>query len=236
MARRIEWLYRLQQIDTQLLLKNRRYKQVQANLGESDALRQARDRLSATQSGLARWRTTLRDLELDVAAVVAKQHENEEMLYGGQVRNPKTLTDLQNESAYLKRRREGLEEKQLEALIVVEEWTAKAAIAQEEYTVVESAWRAENADLTQEYDTLKRELAQLLVQRKALVEHVAAGDMETYEAIRRQKRGVAVAAIRNGICQACHVSLPQRAIDMVREAHELVYCGGCDRILYMPED
>jgi predicted nucleic acid-binding Zn-ribbon protein len=236
MPRRVELLYRLQRIDTRLTLKRRRYKQVEANLGESEALQQARAKLASAQAELTHWKAALLDRELDVAAVTEKQRENEHLLYSGQVRDPRELTDLQKESAYLKRRKESLEEKQLEALMMVEEVTTKVAIAYEEHTVVESAWRAENSELTQEYDALKRELARLLAKRKAFARRISARDMEEYNAIRKLKRGIAVTAVRNDICQTCHVQVPQRAIDMARGTDGFMYCSGCDRILYVPEE
>ncbi|MBN1581339.1 MAG: hypothetical protein JXA89_11615 [Anaerolineae bacterium] len=232
MSERAESLYRLQRFDTRITIRKRRHDQIKANLGESEALLKTRAALKAAQAELAKWQKMLHECELDVTTVVAKQKETQDLLYGGRVRNPKELSDLQKESEYLKRRRASLEEKQLEAMIKVEELVKKTAVANEEYVVVETAWRAENADLAQEYDDLKHELAQLIAKRKNFATHVSDLDLEEYNSLRKVRKGVAVTAVKNHICQACHVQVPARLIDRARDTDELIYCNGCDRILY----
>ena len=142
------------------------------------------------RSGLRRRRRGSfrpREREFAVTSVTDKQKETQDLLYGGRVTNPKELSDLQKESEYLKRRRASLEEKQIEAMITVEELVKNAAIANEEFVVVEAAWRTENAELVQEYDELKHELAQLIAKRKAFAKQVPAFDLEEYNSLRRTR-------------------------------------------------
>lgn len=236
MSRRVEILYTLQRIDTRIMSRKHRYDQVKAALGESEALIQARARRETVQAELKQWRIALRDLELEGASITAKQKETEDRLYGGRVRDPKELSDLQKESQYLKRRMAALEESQLTAMMKVEEWTAQAAIANEEYTIVEGAWRSENAQLGQEYGELKQELSELLPRRQAFVKKVPERDMEEYESIRKVRQGIAITVAIDGSCQICHVQVPTNLLDKARDSNELVYCSGCDRILYMPSE
>jgi predicted nucleic acid-binding Zn-ribbon protein len=233
MSRRAELLYRLQRFDSAITSRKRRYDYVKAHLGESEALIQTRTALKSAQAELAEWRQVLRDNELGVSSVTAKQKETQDQLYSGRVKNPKELSDLQKEAEYLKRRKASLEEEQLETMMTVEELVTKAALANEEYTVVEVAWRAENAELAQEYDVLRRELAQLVAKRKAFAKKVPALDLDEYNSIRRVRKGVAVTAVSEHICQTCYVQVPVRLVDKARDTQELVYCNGCDRILYV---
>ena len=233
MSRRAELLYQLQRFDTKIATRKRRYDHVKASLGESEVLIRSRVALEAAQTELAQWQKELRGYELEVAGVVAKLKETQDLLYSGRIKNHKELGDLQKESEYLKRRRASLEEKQLEAMIKVEELVKQAAVASEEYVVVEAAWREENAELAQEYDELKHELAELLAKRKIFARQVSDFDREEYDSLRRVRRGVAVTAVRDQTCQACHVQVPTRLIDRARETDELIYCNGCDRILYV---
>ncbi len=236
MPRRAQLLYRLQKVDNQLAQKKRRYRQVEARLGESEPLRRARAELKEAREHLARCQATLRDLELQVAGVVEKQQASEKLLYSGRVKNPRELSDLQKEIEYLKRRQAELEDRQLEAMVEVEQATTRLGIASEQYVVVESSWRAENAELGAEYDSLRRELAHLLAQRKGLLRHISETDLAEYNAIRRLRQGVAVVAVRDGACQVCHVSVPRRDLERARQTDELFHCSGCDRILYVPEE
>ncbi|MBN1936350.1 MAG: hypothetical protein JW934_16920 [Anaerolineae bacterium] len=236
MSRRVELLYQLQRFDTRISTLNHRYQTVKASLGESETLLQARKACQAAQDELNKWRITLRDCELDVEAVISKQKETEETLYSGRVKSPKELSDLQKENQYLQRRKISVEEKVLEAMVKADELTTHAAIANEELTVVEATWRAENAELVQEYDELRQELAQLLARHKALVAKVPPDTLEEYESLRKVRKGIAVTTIRSQDCQTCHVQVPANLIDKARDTDELIYCNGCDRILYVPSE
>jgi uncharacterized protein len=235
MPQRAQVLYALQRIDTQLTKKKRRYRAVQEHLGESQVLQETRAAMEAAQAELSHWRTQLRDRELEAASIAAKIADTEERLYGGRVKNPKELSDLQKEDEYLKRHKTAVEEKELEEMMTVEELTAKAAVCNEQYTVVEAAWRDENADLHAEYEALRQELTTLLAKRKAVVKHASKKDMTEYDTIRRLRKGVAVVVVRDGTCQLCHVEVPQRDLQRAGSTDDIYHCSGCERILYVPE-
>ena len=235
MPKRAQILYTLQRIDIQLAVKKRRYRQIEANLGESEALRTAREGLKQAQEKQAQWRATLRERELEARHVANKLKTDEKRLYSGAVTNPRELQDLQKEVEYLKRRSTNLEDKQLEAMMSTERATTQAAIASEEFVIVEAAWKSENGDLVQEFDTLKRELAHLLAQRKAVAKRISRNDMEEYAALQRLCKGRAVVGVKNGVCRACNVEVPKRDLEKAQTTDALYYCSGCERILYVPE-
>jgi predicted nucleic acid-binding Zn-ribbon protein len=235
MSQRTKVLYALQQIDAQLAREKRRYREVQESLGESEELVEARAAHMEAQAALSSARGRLRDHELEAEGVTQKLRETEERLYGGRVRNPKELSDLQRESEYLKRRRSALEEDVLEEMMAVERLAAQAEAATERHTQVEAAWSSENADLSAEYDALRQELTELLSKRKSVARHVDESDMAEYDALRRLRGGVAVVAVRNDTCQVCHVQVPMRDVERARDGEMFMYCSGCERILYVPE-
>lgn len=236
MPKRAQLLYTLQRIDSQLALRKQRYQQVQALMGESKALQHARETLKSAEKELSQWRGRLHDHELEVAGVQSKLKETEDRLYGGRVNNPKELTDLQEEADYLKRRQTSLEEIEIGEMERVDRLTAQVAAAQEQYTVVQANWQQENADLHQEHQELRQEMGTLLAKRKSLVPHISEEDMAEYDALRRLLQGVAVVAVKGTTCQVCHVEVPQRDLKQARETDEILYCSGCERILYAKEN
>jgi predicted nucleic acid-binding Zn-ribbon protein len=235
MPQRAKLLYALQRLDSQLTRKLRRYREVEASLGESQEFREARAALKAAQEHHKRCRAALRDRELETQSVSDKLAADSERLYSGRIKSPKELGDLQKETEYLKRRKASLEDQQLEAMMALEEATTRMAVANEEYVVVEAAWKADNSELSREYDMLKQELAQLSAQRKRVVPHITDKDMSEYTALRRLRKGVAVVAVKDGVCQVCRVSVPGRDLERAAKTDELQHCFGCDRILYVPE-
>ena len=170
-----------------------------------------------------------------MAGVTQKLEDTETLLYSGKVTNPKELSDLQKELEYLRRRQASLEERELEEMETVEQLTTKAAVANERFVVVEAAWRSENADLHDEYEALRAELTKLLAQRKSVVKRIDARDLAEYDALRKILKGVAVVAVKGNSCQVCRVQVPQRDLERARDTDQILYCSGCERILYVPE-
>ena len=235
MPKRARLLYALQRLDTQLARRMRRYREVEASLGESPEFLKARTALKTAQEHHARCRAALLDRELETQSVGAKLAADSERLYSGRIKSPKELDDLQKETEYLKRRKASLEDEQLEAMMALEAATTRLAVANEEYIVVEAAWKADNKELSQEYDTLKQELAQLSGQRKRVASNITKTDMGEYSALRRLRKGVAVVAVKEGVCQVCRVSVPGRDLERAAKTDELQHCFACDRILYVLE-
>jgi len=235
MPKRAKMLYALQRVDLQLARKGRRYKTVEANLGESETLRQSRAKLETATQEHHHWKTLSQDRGLEVQSLSNKLSGESERLYSGRITNPKELGDIQHEIEYLKRRQTDLENQQLEAMIALEEATTNLAVANEEFVVAEAVWKSENAELHQEYETLKRELAQLLAQRKQVHQALSERDRNEYSSLQRLRKGLAVVLVENGRCTTCNVSVPKRDLEHAAQQDEIVHCSGCDRILYVPE-
>jgi uncharacterized protein len=235
MPKRVKLLYALQRVDIQLARQGRRYKTVEANLGESDALVQARAKLKTATEQHHHWHAISTDRDLEAQSLAEKLRSEGERLYSGRVTNPKELGDIQHEIEYLKRRQANLENQQIEAMIALEEATTNLAIANEEFVVTEAAWKGENIDLHQEYETLKKELAQLFAQRKQVLQALSEKDRNEYSSLQRLRKGLAVVLVQEGRCTTCNVSIPKRDLERAVQMDDIMHCSGCDRILYVPE-
>jgi predicted nucleic acid-binding Zn-ribbon protein len=53
-----------------------------------------------------------------------------------------------------------------------------------------------------------------------------------YEQLLKQRRMVAVAAMRGETCEACYVRLRPAVAQQIRRNSEIVQCDNCQRILY----
>lgn len=226
-------LYRLQTIDLGIGSGKRRLEEVEAGLGESEELRQARRALQKAEEELNHWRTTLRDLELETKSLTAKITSAEETLYGGRVTNPKELANLQNEVSYLKRRKDELEDRQLEAMVEVEEHEAEVDSKKAGLAQIYAEWSHTQERLTEERSELEERLAHLKKERAALEKKVGAEDLALYGELCSRKGGRAVALLQGGVCQACRVALPTSQVQQARSGDSLSFCSSCQRILYV---
>lgn len=225
-------LYRLQEVDTELDARRRRLQQVEALLGESEELDQARASLEQANTAYRRWQTTLQDLELKMATLENKIKNSEQRLYSGTVKNPKELASLQEELNYLRRRKSAEEDSLLEAMIGAEEHEAVWQDTQTHWEAVEAAWTARQAKLSRERDELLVRLDELRQLRADRERAVNSADLSTYEDLRRRKSGTAVVRLQGNLCSSCHVELPSSRSQQARQSETLVLCGSCGRILY----
>lgn len=225
-------LYPLQLVDSEWEDRNQRLAQVEASLGESNDLIQAREAVAQIQKELAGFKTKLRDLELEVAGVNAKLKANQDRLYGGKVRNPKELSGLHEEAAALRRRRSELEDNQLELMIAVEELEAEAAERQARLRQIEANWRADQAVLLAEKEEQERRLAELKERRAKMRARIGRSDLALYDDLRNRYDGVAVVLLKQGICQACGVDVPTGVAHAVERGEGMHYCPVCSRLLY----
>jgi uncharacterized protein len=225
-------LYRLQQIDSQLDRARARLREIEAALSEDQAVRQAKARLQEADEALQSNRKLLRQAEDAVKDQRLKIEQTEATLYSGRVRNPKELQDLQNEAAALKRYLTVLEDRQLEAMIVVEEaeTVQKAAAADLDQVLSRSA--QQHSDLTQEKKILLSDIGRIENERKATVSSIPEDPLKLYEQLRQQRRGIAVAKVSDKACSACGSTLNAVLLNAARSPNQISRCDICGRILY----
>ena len=229
---RAQALYQLQVLETELKERGHRLELVEASLGESAALIQARQAVRAKEEELTSWRTKLKDLELDGKALNEKITTTEQRLYSGRVRNPKELSSMEEEVRYLKRRRAKLEDEMLEAMLQLEEGEAALAELRQNLAQVEESWRKEQARLSAEREKLQARLKYLEEEQARLRQSISEGDLRLYEDLCQRKAGRGVALLKGEVCQGCGVTLPTSEVQRVRGREDLSICSSCGRILY----
>ena len=225
-------LYRLQQVDSQMDQIQARLTTIRETLENDLTLRSATEACAAAESKHKESEHTLKQSENEVEKQRIKIEQTEASLYGGLVHNPKELQDLQMEVASLKRHLETLEERQLEAMVNAEKTENELQAANEKLESVRSNLKDQNRDLTQESDTLNKDYERLLSERNAVMSDITEQAIKTYDQLRKQKRGIAVAAMNDNSCAACGTTLTASLQQSARSASQLFTCPTCGRILY----
>jgi uncharacterized protein len=226
-------LYRLQQLDSQLDRTHVRLAEIQMALNEAEELRQAEGVFKQTEAALQAARKVLHKSEETVKEQRIKIETTEAALYGGKVRNPKELQDLQNDSAALKRYLIVLEDRELEAMLAEEEATATNLEAKIALELAEAKHAAHLNDLREEQSRLMKEVPRLGEERQATASSVPADEMALYETLRKQRRGLAVTLVKNKACTSCGTTLNAILLDAALTSGQLTRCDGCGRILYV---
>lgn len=223
-------LHRLQQIDTQLDKVNKRLVEIQRIIEDNRELKRAKARVEKNENAASKTAKTLKKAENDVKAQHVQIEQAESMLYGGTLKNPKEIQDLQNKSESLKRHLSTLQDVQLEAMLAHEENT-------ETLTETENALKKLRAELVQQHSqlggeetVLKKDKNRLLKERDTALPDIPADKLDIYDKLRKRKNGFAVASVMDGSCSACGATLSPAHQQKARTS--LSYCPTCKRIVY----
>jgi predicted nucleic acid-binding Zn-ribbon protein len=225
-------LFRLQQIDSHIDQVRNRLREIETALNDKATLNEARQSYTEAEANLAAAQKALHRAEENVKAQHVKIEQTEAALYGGKVRNPKELQDLQNESASLKRYLATLEDRQLEALIAVEDLEAISKEKAISLSKITAESQALDQHLTKEQASLVQDLKHLENERQAAASSIPADDLGLYERLRQQRRGVAVAKVNVNTCSACGSLVSPALLQAARSPSQLTRCDSCGRILY----
>lgn len=225
-------LYRLQQVDLQIDQIKVRLDAIRQTLENDSELRQARENFEVARQVKFQKEHALREAEAATREQRLKIEQTEARLYSGLVKNPKELQDLQNEAAALKRHLVTLEERELEAMIEAEQ--AEEGLQQAGKLLEETQLRRGEhlQQLVAEQNALEKKLEQLSAERLATRSALTAELLNTYENLRQQRRGVAVAQVSDNSCAACGTTLTAALQQAARSTSQLAHCPTCGRILF----
>jgi len=226
-------LYLLQEMDIEIQAKQTALADVETRLGESEELEEKRQEVEEQRHRLREAQKKQREAEWAVEEVRVKIQPVEEKLYGGTVKIPKELVGLQHDVDSLKARQRELEDRDLEAMSVVEEVERGLAETERRLSDMDAEWQAEQESLRQQKDDLQREIQELEQRRSSQAATIDAEMIRQYDVLRALHQGRAVAKVERGICQGCRITLPMHVLQRARRANHLVQCTSCERILYL---
>src|SRR5262245_30729968 len=182
-------LYRLQQVDSQIDQIQARLKLIQETLENDLELKTVTGRFNSAHTRHKETEQSLKLAETEVQKQSIKIEQTEASLYGGHVHNPKELQDLQKDVASLKRHLGTLEERELEAMLAVENAEKDLQQTRTELERVKSTRGDQSRDLTKESESLRKDRERLDSERKAVMGNLESKSLGLYDQLRQQRRG-----------------------------------------------
>jgi predicted nucleic acid-binding Zn-ribbon protein len=218
----------------------RRLEERRASLPEAQRLAELEAALAELDADLAIARKQHDEVSREVARLEGesglldqKIAREEQRMFSGGVSNPKELSALQAEVESLKRRKSGLEDELLEAMLGREQATSTIDGLTKERDEIAT----EAADLKMVVDELTTEISGELqthtAARTQISAEVAPDLLKLYEQLRASKGGVGAAALEGATCLGCHTKLPQAELERMRAEGGLQRCDNCRRILVL---
>lgn len=222
-------IYKLQQVDLDIERKQQILGEIESELKDNRDLLIAKTKLNAQEQELAEAKKKQKGLEWELQDIQEKAKQTRRELFGGKVKNPKELMNLENEIKSLKIRIGGKEEGLLELMAQTEEMETDVKERNAEVDELQQEWQQSQKVLNQRKAEIEVELGRIRELRQQLAQPLDTENLRLYEYLRLAK-GQAVAKVEQGRCQGCRISLPTSQWQRVK-AGELVQCNNCNRIL-----
>lgn len=226
-------LYELQGVDLEIDSRRERIRELEGQLGESESLATALQKLQEDRERLAEVERSRHSQEWEANDLGAKVKDLEKKLYGGSIRNPKELSSLQDETEHLKAHHRERENNILDIMMTIESLQESLAHQTQQAASIEAQHLQAQHDIRKEMAQLAAEVQTLEDRRTAVASRINGAALELYEVVRVVRQGRAVARVEGGRCQGCRIALPMTELQKARSPYEMVQCGSCGRILFI---
>lgn len=227
----LEHLIRLQQLETDIDSARRRVAEIplvqqalEARLAEQTATVDAvKQRIATNQAGR-------REVEKDVAAVQSRLSKYKDQLM--EVKTNKEYQAMQHEIATATEAVRLQEDRVLEFMEEAETLGRELKEAEGALKKAQGEIAAERTTLDAESVELQRRVLEMSAVRTEVAKHLSSAALGLFEHVARQRKGLAIAEARDGVCTVCHVRLRPQVFNEVRHNDALIQCDSCLRILY----
>jgi predicted nucleic acid-binding Zn-ribbon protein len=227
---RASTLQSLQQIDDRIATLTSEIAVTEASLRGDPEL----DRLRAAEAAAHEEHRTLGSsaklAELEAASLQARIREMDRRLYGGTVRNPAELMEMQRELDVLRGKLSTAEDDALGRMEDVDVSMASLQHASAAVAARDAQRSAAMEPLRERLATLNAERDVLNAERDALRAETDPGDLSLYARIAAHRRP-AVTSLAGEFCAGCHMPVSNEERRAVRTGTGLTQCANCDRIL-----
>lgn len=231
MPTQIELLAALQEVDLSLSENTKAVRDGQTRVAALEATLAARTAaLEATERTLGDHEARQRELEGRVADLESKLKDRRMRV--ARIRNERELAVVRHEIEVLKEESSAHETELLELFDKIEaaRQARDAAVAARDEIVAEHATAV--ADLAATVAKVQDAIARDEARRGELAGHVDDDLHRRYRMIFERRGGVAVVAVRDGICQGCHMNVPPQLYNQVLRNEQVLLCPSCQRIIF----
>lgn len=233
MGNSIFHLYQLQKLDSRLDSIKDRLKNISAILNGDARIAAGEKVLNEKKIAYNIQQKKLQSIEESIHGKRMKIEQSEASLYGGGIKNPKELQDLQKEIVSIKSSILSLEESELAAMFEVENAEKDVAAAENDLKVITEVVARNQSQLMAERNDLEQNARKLEQERPAIIGQISSSTIDLYEELRKKKRGIAVAAVEERCCSVCGTELTPAEYQAAKSPSALFYCASCGRLLYV---
>jgi predicted nucleic acid-binding Zn-ribbon protein len=226
----------LQKIDLKLAKLQKMRASLDDGSAKSEEVAAAQKRLDEADKLLRDAVSEMQDKDLNLKSVESKRKTFKDRLYEGKVTNPKELSSMEREIEQLGRQKDGLEERILELLDIVEDRKKASAAARAELESRQQELAQIVQKFKQEASVLNSQMKALIAEREKAVSVVDPAILKRYETMRTKLGVLVVSKVEEGDCTACGTHVPGADLRELKTGKEILTCESCGRILYLENE
>jgi uncharacterized protein len=148
------------------------------------------------------------------------------------VKNIKELQALQREIDRIKESNAQLEEELIKIMEELEACNGVLSEKEAEIGKINGTWEEKRAQMDGQIAGIEQAIAEASKARQEIVSRINGDLVGRYELIFSRRGGIAVVGVSHGICQGCHMNIPQQLWNEIMKSERLNLCPSCHRILY----
>ncbi len=230
----------LQEIEQLLILQDRdqRIAALQRELKRAPLERKAlEEKLAKAKLGAESTKAKLREAEvrkknLEVEAQGKRDQIGRFKTQQMQTRKNEEYQALANEIAHFEKEVVAIEDRELEAMEVIEALRPEVAAAEKEAVEAQRLVEVQIADLEAKIATLGKQLEEVKAERTGLAQPLEEDLLRVYDRLFVTKEGNAIVPLEGEVCQGCHMKLTTQTALRVKAGLTITHCEQCGRILY----
>lgn len=200
----------------------------------------AKAKLAGDESSVEKAHQALLDSELRVKKIeldaetrrtTIKRLKNQQF----ETRKNEEFVALGHEITRYEKELDGFETSELEAMEEVDGFRSALKTAQAALDHTKTLVQEDLAVIKQRHERMEEERKEVTAERDKFIENVPTSVLPLYTRLMKTKAGLAVAPLRDGKCEGCHMRLIASTVMKVQSGKEIAQCEDCGRILYMED-
>ncbi len=234
MKNQIALLIDIQKIDQVVRTLNTKKQTLPEKAAELDeSFRTGKERIDEERTGLEGLSKLHREKEAELKAGQEKLRKARERLL--EVKTNKEYQAMLTEIETIEKTNGKIEEEILVLYDRIDERKGALKTHEKEFEAVRTKFETERKRIDEEMASLDGALQEQKALFDALIGNLEHDLRRRYEMIKVRRNGIAIVAVRKGICSGCNMNIPPQLYNDIQRSEQIHCCPNCNRILYWDE-
>ncbi len=188
------------------------------------------DKVEQSHQILEALKKQYRSDESEVQMIESQIGKSQEKLSA--VKTNKEYQSTLKEIDDLKTKTSQVEDRMLEVLENIENTEVQEREDQADLAEVKIQVEEKQGHIREQSQEQKVVLASRIQERDAVMDRLDSRTQAHYSRVKRQGRGIAIAAVVDAVCQVCRMNIPPQLFNDLMKLEEMLMCPNCQRIIY----